>query len=48
MAEPLGILINREKGIKGIQFEEKEELTKIFQYADNTTIVAENIESVKK
>lgn len=48
VAEPLGLVINREKGIKGIQFEEREELTKIFQYADDTTIVVENIESVKE
>lgn len=48
VAEPLGLLINREEKIKGIQLEGKEELTKIFQYADDTTIVVENIESVKE
>lgn len=48
VAEPLGLLINREKRINGIQMEEGEELKKIFQYADDTTIVVENVESVKR
>lgn len=48
MAEPLGHLINKEEGIKGIKMEEEGEFKKIFQYADDTTIVVENMESVKK
>lgn len=45
MAEPLGLLINKEKGIK---MEEEGEFKKIFQYVDDTTIVVENMQSVKK
>lgn len=37
VAEPLGLLINKEKGIKRIEMEEGGELKKIFQYADDTT-----------
>lgn len=48
VAEPLGHLINKEEGIKGIKMEEEGEFKKIFQYADDTTIVVENMESVKK
>ncbi len=48
VAEPLGLLINKEKGIQGIKIEEEWEFKKTFQYADDTTIVVENMESVKK
>ncbi len=42
VAEPLGLLINKEKEIKRNKIEEWE-FKKTFQYTDDTTIVVENM-----
>lgn len=47
VAEPLGLIIKKENEIKGIELDEGKEINKIFQYADDTTIVVKNEQSVK-
>lgn len=47
VAEPLGLIIKKEEKIKGVQIEEGQEDIKIFQYADDTTLIAKDIQSVK-
>lgn len=46
VAEPLGLKVKQEKGIKGIGIGEEE--NRIFQYADDTTLLVKDLESVKK
>lgn len=46
VAEPLGLMIKQDEDIKGIGLDGQE--TKIFQYADDTTLLMKDIESVKK
>jgi len=46
VSEPLGLAIKQEKSIKGISVEG--EKNKIFQYADDTTVIVKDLESVKK
>lgn len=48
VAEPLGLAIKQERGIKGIEIEQTGKESKIFQYADDTTIFAREEESVKQ
>ncbi len=46
VAEPLGLTVKHEEGIKGIGIEGGE--SKIFQYADDTTLLLKDMESVGK
>jgi hypothetical protein len=46
VAEPLGLIVKHEEGIKGIGIEGGE--SKIFQYADDTTLLLKDLESVRK
>uniref|UniRef100_A0A672R4V8 Reverse transcriptase domain-containing protein n=1 Tax=Sinocyclocheilus grahami TaxID=75366 RepID=A0A672R4V8_SINGR len=46
ISEPLGLAIKHEEGIKGIGVEGEE--NKIFQYADDTTVMVKDLKSVKK
>lgn len=46
VAEPLGLTVKHEEGIKGIGIEGGE--SKIFQYADDTTLLLKDLESVGK
>lgn len=47
VAELLGLMIKTENEIKGIEMDEGKEINKIFPYADDTTIVVKNEQSVK-
>lgn len=47
VAEPLGLIVKNCKEIKGIEINRGKELNKIYQYADDTTIIVENLQSVK-
>lgn len=47
VAEPLGLIIKNGNEIKGIEMIEGKEIKKVFQYADDTTIVVKNEQSVK-
>lgn len=46
VAEPLGLAIKQDKRIKGIEIEGEE--NKIFQYADDTTLMLKGVEDVKR
>lgn len=46
VAEPLGMVINKEERIQGIELERGIEGQKIFQYADDTTVIVRDIGSV--
>ncbi len=48
VAEPLGLAIKIDEDIRGINIEGSGGNEKIFQYADDTTIIVRDIESVKK
>lgn len=48
VAEPLGLAIKQETKIKGIKIEEEEDEGKIYQYADDTTIIVKEKKSVKE
>lgn len=47
VAEPLGLIVKNCKEIKGIEMNRGMELNKIYQYTDDTTIIVENLQSVK-
>lgn len=48
VAEPLGLMIKKNKSIQGIKIEEGKEEKKIFQYADDTTLILKDLESMKE
>lgn len=48
VAEALGLAITEEKEIRGIDTEENRELQKVYQYADDTTIIVQDVASVVK
>lgn len=48
VAESLGLAIMEEKEIKGVVLRENEELQKVSQYADDTTLIVKDVKSVKK
>lgn len=48
VAEPLGLMIKKANSIKGIRIEEGKEEKNIFQYADDTTLILKDLESVKE
>ncbi|MGL5244158.1 MAG: RNA-directed DNA polymerase, partial [Sarcina sp.] len=47
IAEPLGMIIKKDKEIKGIKFGDGQEEMKVFQYADDTTLTVEDYKSVE-
>lgn len=48
VAESLGLAIMGEKEIKGVVLRDNEELQKVYQYADDTTLIVKDVKSVKK
>jgi len=48
VSEPLGLAIKQKEEITGIEIEEKKAEGKVFQYADDTTIIVKGKESVKE
>jgi hypothetical protein len=48
VAEPIGLMIKRDKCIQGIRIKEGKEEKRIFQYADDTTLFLKDLESVKE
>ena len=48
VSEPLGLAIKQKEGIIGIEIEENKAEGKVFQYADDTTIIVKGKESVKE
>ncbi len=48
VAEPLGLAIKADEEIKGIQIEENTEREPIYQYADDTTLLVEDVQSVMR
>lgn len=48
VSEPLGLAVKEKESIKRIEIEEKKAEGKIFQYADDTTIIVKGKESVKE
>lgn len=48
VSEPLGLAIRQKKEIIGIEIEENKAEGKVFQYADDTTIIVKGKESVKE
>lgn len=48
VAEPLGMVINKEECIQGIELERGIEGQKIFQYADDTTVIVKDVGSVRR
>lgn len=48
VAEPLGIAIQRNIDIKGIKIGGNIEAQKIFQYADDTTLIVNDVDSISK
>ncbi len=48
VAEALGLAITEDKEIRGIHTEENQELQKVYQYADDTTLIVQDVLSVTK
>ncbi len=48
VSEPLGLAINQNEEIRGIEIEGNKAEGKVFQYADDTTIVVKERKSVKE
>ncbi len=48
VAESLGLAIMGEKEIRGVELGENGDLQKIYQYADDTTLIVKDVKSVKK
>ncbi len=48
VAEPLGLAIKADEEIKGIRIEENTEREPIYQYADDTTLLVEDVQSVMR
>lgn len=48
VAEPLGIAIQRNIDIKGIKIGGNIEAQKVFQYADDTTLIVNDVDSISK
>ncbi len=47
VAEPLGLMIKKDKGTQGIRIEE-EKRGHFIQYADDTTLILKDLENVKE
>lgn len=47
VAEPLGLAIKNKEKIRGVGIEESKKVGKTFQYADDTTVIVNGVESVK-
>ncbi len=48
VSEALGLAIDQEKNIKGIWIKGTESEHKVFQYADDTTLIVKDIKSIDK
>lgn len=48
VSEPLGLAIKQKDGIEGLKIEGNEVEGKVFQYADDTTVIVQGKESVKE
>ncbi len=48
VAEPLGLAIAEDENIKGVGFGGMEKEQKMYQYADDTTLILKDTESIKE